>query len=95
MCSVKIDAETRTRINRAGLDPSPGSNGGLGFSEFIELVGAIALAGMGGANSYNGIYPTPFSKVLAILTVWGLADLKSLDEVRAISSKNMQADADV
>jgi hypothetical protein len=59
--------------------------GGLGFSEFIELIAKIALDGME-AESYNVLFPTPFSKVLAILSVWGVADLKKLEEVRLINS---------
>lgn len=59
--------------------------GGLGFSEFIELVARIALEGME-AESYNVLFPTPFSKILGILSVWGVADLKKLEEVRLLNS---------
>lgn len=57
--------------------------GGLGFSEFVELIARVALEGME-AEAYNVLFPTPFSKILGILTVWGVADLKKLEEVRVI-----------
>jgi hypothetical protein len=63
-------------------------HGGLGFSEFVELVARIAVDGML-AESYHVLFPTPFSKVLAILTVWGVADLKKIEEVRIIRSENV------
>lgn len=54
-----------------------------GFSEFVELIARIAVQNMAQPN-YHVVFPTPFSKVLAILTVWGVADLHKLEEVRAI-----------
>ena len=56
------------------------------FSEFVEFVARIAGEGMKQPN-YHIIFPTPFSKVLAILTVWGVADLKKLEEVRIIRTE--------
>jgi hypothetical protein len=67
-------------------DTSSKLTGGLGFSEFIEFIAKIALIGMDGPN-YHILFPTPFSKVLAMLMVWGIADVKKLDEVRAIRSE--------
>jgi hypothetical protein len=61
-------------------------NNYIAFSEFIEFVGRIAVEGMQQQN-YHIIFPTPFSKVLAILTVWGVADLKKLEEVRIIRTE--------
>lgn len=58
----------------------------LAFSEFVEFVARIAVEGMKQPN-YHIIFPTPFSKVLAILTVWGVADLKKLEEVRIIRTE--------
>lgn len=62
----------------------------IGFSEFVELVARIAVDGMQ-AESYHVLFPTPFSKVLAILTVWGVADLKKIEEVRIIRSESIVA----
>jgi hypothetical protein len=62
--------------------------GGLGFSEFIEFIASIALFGMRTEN-YHILFPSPYAKVLSILTVWGLADLNKLEEVRAISLKRI------
>jgi hypothetical protein len=56
---------------------------GIGFSEFIEMIGRVAVEGLKQPN-YHIIFPTPFSKVLAVLTVWGVADLQKLEEVRVI-----------
>lgn len=55
----------------------------VGFSEFVELIGRVAVEGLQQQN-YHIIFPTPFSKALAILTVWGVADLYKLEEVRVI-----------
>jgi len=63
--------------------------GGLSFSEFIELIASIAVIGMSDSSSYHVLFPTPFAKVLSILTSWGLADLSKLEEVRAITSKSV------
>lgn len=63
-------------------------HGGLGFSEFVELIARIALDGMQ-AESYHVLFPTPFSKVLAILTVWGVADLRKIEEVRILRTENL------
>lgn len=51
----------------------------------MELVARIAVVEMQQA-SYHTVFPTPFSKLLAILTVWGVADLTKLEEVRVIRS---------
>jgi hypothetical protein len=56
---------------------------GLGFSEFIEVIGHIALEGLD-HEDYHILFPTSLSKVLGLLTVWGLADMKKIEEVRAI-----------
>ena len=56
---------------------------GLSFTEFMELIGRLALDGME-QECYNRLFPTPFSKLLAVLTVWGVADLKKVDEIRVL-----------
>jgi hypothetical protein len=55
-------------------------NGGLSFSEFLEFLSYLALEGMS-TEHYHHMFDTPFKKVLALLTVWGIADLKKLEEV--------------
>jgi len=47
------------------------------------LIARIAVEGLEQPN-YHTMFPTPYSKVLAILTIWGVADLKILEEVRTI-----------
>lgn len=49
----------------------------------MELIGRVAVEGLQQQN-YHIIFPTPFSKTLAMLTVWGVADLHKLEEVRVI-----------
>eukprot|EP01034_Spumella_vulgaris_P028215 gene28215-35034_t len=60
---------------------------GLGFSEFLELIARVAVDGMTSQANYNLVFPTPFAKVLAILTVWGVADLTKLEEVRTVRTE--------
>ncbi len=80
----KEEAIPKTTVSTAPkISPSVG---GLSFSEFIEFIGRIALEGMDQPN-YQVIFPTPFSKILAILTVWGVADLKKLEEVHIIRTE--------
>lgn len=59
---------------------------GISFSEFVELIARVAIDGMESQPNYHIVFPTPFSKVLALLTVWGVADLHRLEEVRAIKT---------
>ena len=55
----------------------------------MEFIAKIAVVGMDSPN-YHVLFPTPFSKVLAMLMVWGIADVKKLDEVRAIRSETLE-----
>eukprot|EP00388_Colpodella_angusta_P028475 GDKK01012721.1.p1 GENE.GDKK01012721.1~~GDKK01012721.1.p1 ORF type:complete len:133 (+),score=19.76 GDKK01012721.1:1-399(+) len=71
--------------------PAPSAQstiGGLGFSEFVEFVSRVAVEGMQQEN-YDVVFPTPFSKVLAMLTVWGVADMRKLEEVRVIHTEEV------
>jgi hypothetical protein len=54
--------------------------GGLSFSEFMEFLCHLAVAGMS-TEHYHVMFDTPFKKVMALLTVWSVADLKKLEEV--------------
>jgi hypothetical protein len=78
-----------------GIDDAPtgiggiggiGGVGGVAFSEFVEFVARVAVEGLQQEN-YDAVFPTPFAKVLAVLTVWGVADLKKLEEVRIIHTE--------
>ena len=79
------------RARGSMLEFSPAAVGGLSFSEFVEFIAKIAVEGMNLRvnNNYHVLFPTPFAKVLSILTTWGLADLSVLEDVRAISSKGV------
>lgn len=61
---------------------------GLSFSEFVEGLGIVAAQGLQQEN-YHAVFPTMYSKVLAVLTVWGLADLHKLEEVRCIRTEEV------
>ena len=60
----------------------------MGFSEFVEMLAKIAVDGML-TDNYHVLFPTPFSKVLALLTLWGVADLSKLDEVRCLRTEEI------
>jgi len=60
-----------------------------GFSEFVELLSGVAVAGLGRHPSFEVLFPTPFAKVLAVLTVWGAADMNRLEQVRAIHTEEL------
>jgi hypothetical protein len=62
--------------------------GGLGFSEFIEMLARVAVDSLQ-QPSFHSLYPTPFSKVLALLSMWGVADLKKLEEVRVVHTEEV------
>lgn len=85
----KSTKSNKTAASPTRLDTSPAiksaKTGGLSFSEFIEFLARVALDGMQNPN-YNSIFPTPYSKILAILTVWGVADMDRLEEVRILIS---------
>jgi len=72
----------------SGPSPTGTAIGGLSFSEFVEFIALVAVEGMQQEN-YDAVFPTPFSKVLAMLTVWGVADLKKLEEVRIIHTEDV------
>jgi hypothetical protein len=57
-----------------------------GFSEFVELVAVIALRGLSSPH-FGALFPSPFAKVLAILNIWGIADLRRAEEVLAVRTE--------
>ena len=61
--------------------PSSTPNPGLSFSEFLELIAKVAVDGLKQEN-YNIMFPSDFSKVLGLLTVWGLANPKKIEEIK-------------
>jgi hypothetical protein len=56
----------------------------IGYSDFIELLARIALEGLGSKPQYGLLYPSPFARVGALLSVWGMADPIRLEEIRAM-----------
>eukprot|EP00606_Chrysophyceae_sp_TOSAG23-5_P000664 GSChrysophyteH2.ASY1.ANO1.1716.1 assembled CDS len=54
-------------------------DGGLSFTEFCEFIARVALEGMD-FDHFQQLFPSPFQKVLAILTIWGVADTKKLED---------------
>lgn len=67
-------AVVRTKDSRLNL------NGGLSFSEFMEFLCVVAMEGMA-TQHYHTMFDTPFKKIQALLTIWGVADIKKLEEV--------------
>lgn len=66
-----------------GNPPQPNStaNPGLSFSEFLEVLAKVAIDGLQQEN-YNYLFPSDYSKVLGLLTVWGLANPKKIEEIK-------------
>ena len=78
-------------LGAAGVSSPPSkkaAEGGLGFSEVLELLARIALDSLQ-QPSFEGFFPTPFSKVLALLSFWGVADLQKLEEVRVVHTEEI------
>ena len=46
----------------------------------MEFLCVIALEGMA-IQHYHTMFDTPFKKIQALLTIWGVADIKKLEEV--------------
>jgi hypothetical protein len=65
---IKTKKETPVSPTKSGQTPQAGLNG-IGFSEFVELLGRIAVEGLQQPN-YEIIFPTPFSKVLHPFIFW-------------------------
>jgi hypothetical protein len=77
-----ISAADRARRKKvmSANSSSLSAHSGLSFSEFMEFLCLIALEGMS-TEQYHKMFDTPFKKIQALLTVWGVADIKKLEEV--------------
>jgi hypothetical protein len=56
---------------------------GIAFTEWLEFLGRVALEGLV-RSQYTNMFNGDFSKVLALLTVHGVADLIKLQEVKTM-----------
>ena len=65
--------------------PLPAIHGGLSFSEFLEALGHISTRGLK-SKHYTTLFPTPYLKYFGIMTVFGVADLNKLKDVRALNT---------
>ena len=83
-------------VGKDGYDSKEGLGFGLSFSEFAEAVGRLAVEGMDVATnpSYSALFPSAFSQVLALLTVWDVADLDTLLDVKEIHAEGVSADVE-
>ena len=61
---------------------------GLSFSEFVEFICRVAIVGMQHVN-YEVVFPTPLSKILAMLVVFGVADMNKLKEVHIVRAQQI------
>ncbi len=79
----KTDAVERGSLRKnpvyAKTQSSQRKDGGLSFTEFLEFIARAALEGMG-FEHFDKLFPTPFAKIHAILTIWGVADTKKLED---------------
>ena len=80
-----LDSPTTKSQKMTGGDFSPTT--GVGFSEFVELLGKVAIEGLK-QEHYHALFPTTFGKVLGLLTVWSVADLSRLEDVRAVNAED-------
>jgi hypothetical protein len=67
--------------------PRPGDlvqvpSGHAGFCEFIEIVCTIATEGMCAEEHHHRMYPSAYDKVLALLCIWGVADVKRVEQAK-------------
>ena len=85
-----INGDTAGVVQRGALTQGKGpvvkskesmvrKDGGLSFTEFCEFIARVALEGMD-FDHFQQLFPSPFQKVLAILTIWGVADTKKLED---------------
>lgn len=91
-----------TAANRAGAGTANGageslSGGGgsglvsgvsLSFCEFVEVIARVAIEGMQ-QETLTKLYPTPYAKVAAILSVWGLADPERLEDAKLLHTPGL------
>jgi hypothetical protein len=75
----------RSSTGKLSFSTINNNSNGISFSEFVEFICRLACESMQVGN-YALIFPSNFSKVLAILTLYSVADLSKLEEVRAIHS---------
>ena len=87
--NFKTSAKTAVNSKQRASDRKPivtskdcrvNLNGGLSFSEFMEYLCVVATEGMTTPH-YHNMFNTPFKKIQALLTIWGVADIKKLEEV--------------
>jgi hypothetical protein len=68
--------------------PQPAVSGGLSFTEFIEMLGKISIQGLD-TKEYDAIFPTAYLKFVGLLTVFGVADLARLKDIRTMGVGNI------
>ncbi|KAG5188446.1 hypothetical protein JKP88DRAFT_304149 [Tribonema minus] len=66
------------------------ARGGLGYCEFVELLARVAVEGLQHRDTLHTLYPTPYAKVAALLSVWGLADPNRLEEVALLRTRTFE-----
>ena len=78
----------RTKDRVKVTNPAPAILGGLSFTEFVEFIGKVAMQGLR-TTEYERMFPTPFLKYQAILTVFGVADMDKLASVRTMHADSV------
>ena len=67
---------------------------GLAFTEFLECLALVANSALE-TPAYRNIFPTPYSRVLALLTIWGFADLNKLEEINLMNASEILSNNEI
>ncbi|GMI51490.1 hypothetical protein TeGR_g2199 [Tetraparma gracilis] len=84
--STRISTSMYTKTG-SGHAPRPGESiqvpsGHAGFCEFIEIVCTIATESMCLEEHHHKMYPSAYDKCLALLCIWGVADVKRVEQAK-------------
>ena len=52
------------------------------FTEFIEIITDLTVVGMSSNKHLHAMYPTAYDKTLAMLAMWGVGDIRRIQEAR-------------
>ena len=65
--------------NNSNNSSTQKKSGGLSYTEFLTFLCDIALEGMN-YEHFHKLFPSPFNKIHALLTIWGIADIHKLED---------------
>ena len=83
------DDDSKSEVNDATtVSMNMNTSTGLAFTEFLECLALVANSALD-SPAYRNIFPTPYSRVLALLTIWGFADLNKLEEINLMNASEI------